>query len=458
MPLSAIHKLLTEKYELHVSQSHVGNLLRFGLALVNSRDIGSEHLRARLREQGGIILSIDAVSFDETSSALYVLRDIPSGEFLLARRLEIQSADAVASLFREVKSLGIPVLGIISDKEAAFGGAAEKVFPNVPHQICQYHYLNNLAKPMESDSASLGRAVRTTTQNVRKLELQILKHRNRAQQDNASGVSTHLSKVSAEERDIVLRFCKVVKTVGKVRGDKLLNPTPLKRYERLHQAARAVEKASKKSDTSWSLLSKLLACFSTLTGFQEEGERLSLRVGTLRQIAHILKLQLPGAEIRARLTSYLDTLKESTSPTDTSPYWAEFVDHVSKVSERFWKGLFHCYSLPELPSTNNETEAFFGTLKRFCRKVTGRRSTSGGPVETCPEFFVEAFTLLRGKSHSEILSMLGDIPDTEVQEAVSRFKELAEPSRQKRSIARDPESELENILEEWSKIPPGQMV
>ena len=60
--LSAIHKLLTDEYDLQISPSHVGNLLHFGLALVISRDVSSEHLRARLREQGGIVISIDAVS------------------------------------------------------------------------------------------------------------------------------------------------------------------------------------------------------------------------------------------------------------------------------------------------------------------------------------------------------------------------------------------------------------
>jgi len=100
---------------------------------------------------------------------------------------------------------------------------------------------------MEEDVASLGRAVRTAAQSVRRLELQVIKQRNQEQQDNPSEANADVSKPQNQERDIVLKFCKVVRSVGKTRGDNLLNPTALKRYGRLKQAADSIEKACKES-------------------------------------------------------------------------------------------------------------------------------------------------------------------------------------------------------------------
>ncbi len=476
MSLASIHKILTEEYGVKVSQTHVGNLLRLGLAMVHARNLESDSLREKLRGQGGIILSIDAVVFGERASPFYVMRDVISSEFLLAERLETRRAVDLIALFEKVKALDIPVLGIVSDKEAAFLTAAEKVFPEVPHQICQTHYLLNLAKPLESTSAALGRGVKATVQAVRGLELELLK-----QQD------LEFSEAEKKEREVALKLCTIVRAGGKIRGDKLLDPTPLKRQKRLVQAAEATKKAIERPDGTWPVLTKLLASLSLLGNFQKEANRLVREVGVLRQIAHILKIKLPGEKVQAALQAFLDQVDEDSSnelalakeklvtaegmgkskkktdavkvasaALEVAIHWRTFVEHVTAVSARFWKGLFHCYEHSQLPSTNNAMEAFFGVLKRLSRKTTGRRSTSGGPLETCPEFFIEAFTLLRGCSRAEIIAMLGDIPDDEIQKAILQFEELAEPVREKRSIVRDPEAALEKLLEDWSKTPPSE--
>jgi len=71
--LPAIHKLLTKEYGVQISLSHGSNLLRLGLAMVRCHDIDSEVLKAKLRKQGGVVVSIDAVNFDEGSAAVYVV-------------------------------------------------------------------------------------------------------------------------------------------------------------------------------------------------------------------------------------------------------------------------------------------------------------------------------------------------------------------------------------------------
>jgi hypothetical protein len=305
---------------------------------------------------------------------------------------------------------------------------------------------------------------------VRKLELELLKQEER-----------DLNEVEKEERKVALKLCSIVRTGGKVSGEKLLNPTPLKRYERLEQATKATKKALEKSG-SWPILMKLLVCLSVLDNFQNEARRLAREVDVVGWIAGLLKMVKAGDIVRkfiqaeldeldqessdelacaekklaaARATGEKETLKTADEVFNEATSWRGFVEHVQSVSARFWDGLFHCYDQPLLPSTNNALEAFFGVLKRLSRKTTGRKSTGGGPLETCPEFFIEAFTLLKGRSHEEIVSLLGDIPEDELSKAIAEFEKLAEPAREKRSIARDPEAAIRELLEDWSGTPPS---
>ncbi len=83
-----IHEELTETYGVRISTRHVSNLFRVYLAIVEARTLNSEAVQVRLRAQKRLILSMDAVKFDDVSPALYVVREVISGEVLLAERIE----------------------------------------------------------------------------------------------------------------------------------------------------------------------------------------------------------------------------------------------------------------------------------------------------------------------------------------------------------------------------------
>ncbi len=52
------------------------------------------------------------------------------------------------------------------------------------------------------------------------------------------------------------------------------------------------------------------------------------------------------------------------------------VDHFLKVTTSYWPGLFHCYTVPDLPRTNNDLEQYFGAARHHERRATGRKSAS----------------------------------------------------------------------------------
>ncbi len=54
--------------------------------------------------------------------------------------------------------------------------------------------------------------------------------------------------------------------------------------------------------------------------------------------------------------------------------------HFLKVTDSYWSGLFHCYSVSSLPRTNNDLEHIFGIVRHHQRRCTGRKVASASLV------------------------------------------------------------------------------
>src|SRR3712207_8495958 len=96
-------------------------------------------LRGRLAAQERVVLALDGLQPDRGHEVLWVIRDCLSGEVLLARSLLSATQGDLVALLREVKqALPVPVSGIISDGQETIRTAVAVVFPDVPHQLCQF--------------------------------------------------------------------------------------------------------------------------------------------------------------------------------------------------------------------------------------------------------------------------------------------------------------------------------
>jgi hypothetical protein len=75
--------------------------------------------------------------------------DCLSGEILLARSLLSASETDLAALIQEVQqSLPVPIHGVVSDGQHSIRNAVHSTLPDVPHQLCHFHYLREAAKPV----------------------------------------------------------------------------------------------------------------------------------------------------------------------------------------------------------------------------------------------------------------------------------------------------------------------
>jgi hypothetical protein len=127
----------------------VGNLLDRYDELLALSCSDTDRLRRITGKAGQVILAIDGLQPDVGHEVLWVIRDVLSGEVLLARSLLSSSQDDLAKLLCEVKeALAVPIAGVVSDGQTSIRKAVAKALKGVPHQLCHFHYLREAAVPV----------------------------------------------------------------------------------------------------------------------------------------------------------------------------------------------------------------------------------------------------------------------------------------------------------------------
>lgn len=154
-----------------ISERTVTNLIERYEELVTLHLAEHSRLRERLLQQGRVILAIDGLQPDVGHEVLWVLRDCLSGEVLLARSLLSSTQGDLAALVREIKeALPVPIDGIISDGQQPLRKAVGSVLGDVAHQLCQFHYLREAAKPVFEADRHAKKELKKQVRGVRPIE------------------------------------------------------------------------------------------------------------------------------------------------------------------------------------------------------------------------------------------------------------------------------------------------
>jgi len=142
------HHLNTET-AVQISDRHVQNLLETYLALLRASQQDLTMLLApTIAEHGGLIVSLDGLQPEQGNEQLWVVREVLSGTVLGAANLQQATAPMLVPLLKPIRTAGLPVLGVVSDAQESIRLAVAEVFPDVPHQLCQYHALREAAEPL----------------------------------------------------------------------------------------------------------------------------------------------------------------------------------------------------------------------------------------------------------------------------------------------------------------------
>lgn len=180
-----IHQALLAR-GVAIAERSVTVLLHRYEELVALRLSDPARLRARLADQGGVILALDGLQPDVGHEVLWVLRDVVSGEVLLARSLLGATADDLAPLLEQVRialtseeaatESPLPICGVISDGQVSIRHAVARALPGVPHQLCQVHYLREAARPIFEADRHAKKELKKRVRGVRPIERSLEGH------------------------------------------------------------------------------------------------------------------------------------------------------------------------------------------------------------------------------------------------------------------------------------------
>jgi hypothetical protein len=180
----------------------------------------------RLQAQGRLILAIDGLQPDVGHEVLWVVREVLSGEVLLARSLLSSTEHDLTPLLREATAgLEGLVEGVVSDGEHSVRNAVAKAFPGRPHQLCHFHYLRQAAGPLWEADRHAKKELKKRVRGIRPLERAV-----EGRED--------------EEAQIVQGYCAAVRSALSDDGRAPLEPSGLKLQARLAAVAESLDRAA----------------------------------------------------------------------------------------------------------------------------------------------------------------------------------------------------------------------
>jgi len=160
--------------------------------------------------------------------------------------------------------------------------------------------------------------------------------------------------------------------------------------------------------------------------------------------------QAPARLVRRRFDRVLATMRRDAANAGSLQ---GTIGHFCKVARSWRPGLFHCYSIADMPRTNNDLEHLFGSYRHHERRASGRKVA-------CPA------TVLRGSARLIAATATRLHPPTARELGRVNRKDWAELRRQleqrrharvlRTSFRRNPQRYLAE-LEQWacqSGLPP----
>jgi hypothetical protein len=220
-----IHQRLLRR-GLAIAERTVTNLLDrydelLAVALTDNR-----RLKKLLAGQGRVILAIDGLQPDVGHEVLWVIRDCLSGEVLLARSLLSARQEDLAALLAAVRdAVGVPIGGVVSDGQHSIRNAVADALPGVPHQLCQFHYLREAARPIYEADRHAKKELKKEVRQVR-------------------GIERSVEGRADPEAAVIRAYCSAVRSALTDDGRPPLEASGLKLHDRLgaiHQSLERVE-------------------------------------------------------------------------------------------------------------------------------------------------------------------------------------------------------------------------
>jgi hypothetical protein len=245
-----VHKDVNERLKVHhnqMSRRNVMYLFEAYCALLkaaarNKSDPMFQAWLEQIREKKCCIISIDGIQPEKGEETIYLIREVTTGRLLHAQNVTTSDTKTIKEVLSVLFELKLPISGFISDAQQSIRDAISSLWPDVPHQTCQFHYLQEAARPLfEEDRATRKEMRKTITAKLRPLRPQIAKHL-----AALDGEETEEAQKEREQLQILDKYVVAAKSSLNRDGNLPFNYPGLKGYQDLDVLEQSLEQIKKK--------------------------------------------------------------------------------------------------------------------------------------------------------------------------------------------------------------------
>ena len=197
-------------------------------------------------------------------------------------------------------------------------------------------------------------------------------------------------------------------------------------------------------------MSKITSALTPTPRRTELGNELRVNVDVLSHVRDLLfdPAAVDPAVVRRSVEGFLRRKLARAPMRGKGARKRRFLERFLATAKRARRGLYVCYGKSDVDHTSNFIENANGRTKHHLRRIAGRASTAGGPFESYGELLVPV--VVEAKLHGNVSTLrerVASVTPEAYAQARARLKELAEPARQHRSVARQPAKFLAGLVE-----------
>ena len=157
-----IHSRLKE-HGVQLCEREVDHLYaQYQVLMGCSTRLDKQQLVEIVEKRGGLRISLDGLAPEGASEQLWVVREVQTNRTLVVGWLPRVNYETLMALLKPVQELGLPISATVSDKQGSIRKALEEMWPDMPHQWCQSHYLGNSTRPIYDQDSALKTEMRKT--------------------------------------------------------------------------------------------------------------------------------------------------------------------------------------------------------------------------------------------------------------------------------------------------------
>ena len=422
------------------------------------------------KEQGGLVIALDGLAPQGGEPQIWFIRDLSTGLTLRSGWLAQLDQPTFEAFLAPLRHLAWPILAVLSDKQTGLVPAVATALPGRRHQLCQAHYLRNLAEPLAAaDTVFKGELRHAVRQQVGDL----LRQETPSAPGHAGLLTVtgllpspvaeppapvgHCPAPSAAPMatapaavQVITQLVRHTRYLLTLKGRSPFRLAGIETYERLSNVASvSLDLLAQHYEPRLAQLYQGLQ--AVLAPLAEPYQALHQGAAWLHDIAYILEpvatYPSNAAEVARQLRDYLDTLQRQPKIT---PTLKAFGRHLDLVSRSYWPGLFHCYDMPGLPRTNNELESHFRDTRRRLLRTTGQQGQTQRTLQR-----QGAWELLpHPPTEAKLQEALPHIPPEDLAQERQRFAAHRQRFRLQSRSLRQTHAQFEQLRQQWSILPP----